>query len=84
MVVWKKKWGEGYGAMRGKKRQGERMTKGGRRDGDREVGLGRTIGPRETSREICGKRFTEGIYYFSAKERSRFKDKSLVTPTIMS
>lgn len=49
MVVWKKKWGEGYGAMRGKKRQGERMTKGGRRDGDHEVGLGRTIGPRETS-----------------------------------
>lgn len=36
--------GEGYGGIRGKKRQGERMTKGGIRDGEHEVGLDRTIG----------------------------------------
>lgn len=40
--------GEGYGGIRGKKRQGGRMTKGVRGDGEHEVGLDRTIGPQVT------------------------------------
>lgn len=91
-VSWLKEVGEGCCGIKERKRTRGRMTKGGRRDGEHEVGLDRTMGLRVTFELSLRERADYGFVgkdsgeesALSAKECSRFKDKSLVSHAIMS